>query len=144
MAWRLAAAHALLAVVLSRTHYAGMLTRSSIAVFASVLAGLCATSCDGLSTRVISKSSQNVMFRWHNKDEADWSTAFRMPVDRPQALLRAPFHNMGDIGVKDGNRWMHVEPVDMARFHSICDPAPQCLITYFGSGELRVTRTTGF
>ena len=119
-------------------------TKSSIAVFAAVLAGLCVTGCDDLSTAVISKSSQNVMFRWHNKDEAAWSAAFSMPADRPQAILRAPFHNMVDIGVKDGNRWMHVEPVDMARFHSICDPGPQCLITYLGSGELRVSRTTGF
>jgi hypothetical protein len=107
-------------------------------------AALWLSGCDGLSTGVISKSSRGAMLRWHDKDQSDWSAAFEMPVDRPQALLRAPFRNMSDIGVKDGDRWLHVEPADMARLHNACDRGPLCVVTYLGNGKLRVARTAGF
>ena len=108
------------------------------------LVTLCLAGCDALSTGVVSKSSHGATFRWHNKDQSDWSAASKMPVDRAQALLRAPFRNMSDVRVKDSDQWLHVEPANMARLHNACDRGPQCVITYLGNGKLRVVRTTGF
>jgi hypothetical protein len=120
-----------------------MRTKSIMSIWASTLGCLCLTGCDDLSTGVISKSPHGAMFRWHDKGEPKWSVAFTMPVDRPQTLLRAPFRNMSDLGVKDGERWLHVDPQNMVRLHDVCDPGPECIITYLGDGKLRVTRTAG-
>jgi len=102
-----------------------------------LLLPLATCACDAWPTTIDNRAPESVTFSYLHKDFDVWSGEF--PVRPGRAVHLARGHYFGDIRgirIKQGVHEYAVANSSLSRFHTVCDQAPNCYLTYFGNGQI--------